>query len=76
MVSMRFIALASGKGRVGQTTITANLGIALSELGKSTIIIDTSLTTPNLMLLFKLEKSVYTIYETREKINQNQAQKA
>jgi septum site-determining protein MinD len=61
MVSMRFIVLASGKGGVGRTTITANLGIAISELGKSTIIIDASLTTPDLTLLFKLEKSVYTI---------------
>lgn len=61
MVSMRFIAIASGKGGVGRTTITANLGIALSELGKSTIIIDASLTTPDLALFFKLEKSVYTI---------------
>jgi len=58
---MRIIAIASGKGGVGRTTITANLGIALSELGKSTIIVDASLTTPDLALLFKLERSVYTI---------------
>lgn len=58
---MRIIAIASGKGGVGRTTITANLGVALSALGKSTIIIDASLTTPDLALLFKLEKSVYTI---------------
>lgn len=58
---MRLIALASGKGGVGRTTIAANLGIALSELGKSTIIVDAGLTTPDLALLFKLEKSVYTI---------------
>jgi septum site-determining protein MinD len=58
---MRIIAIASGKGGVGRTTITANLGIALSDLGKSTIIVDASLTTPDLALLFKLERSVYTI---------------
>ncbi len=58
---MRIITLASGKGGVGRTTIAANLGIALSGLGKSTIVIDGSLTTPDLALLFKLEKSVYTI---------------
>lgn len=58
---MRIIAIASGKGGVGRTTISANLGIALSELGKSTIIVDASLTTPDLALLFKLERSVYTI---------------
>ncbi len=58
---MRVIALASGKGGVGRTTITANLGIALSGMGKSTVIIDGGLTTPDLALLFKLEKAVYTI---------------
>ncbi len=58
---MRLIAVASGKGGVGRTTIVANLGIALAELGKSTIIVDAGLTTPDLALLFKLEKSVYTI---------------
>lgn len=61
MTCMRIIALASGKGGVGRTTIAANLGVALSELGKSTVIVDASLTTPDLALLFKLEKSVYSI---------------
>ncbi len=58
---MRRIAIASGKGGVGRTTLVANLGIALASLGKETIIIDGSLTTPDLALLFKLEKSVYTL---------------
>ena len=31
----RTITLASGKGGVGKTTITANLGIALAMAGKS-----------------------------------------
>ena len=58
---MRRIAVASGKGGVGRTTLVANLGIALASLGKETIIIDGSLSTPDLALLFKLEKSVYTL---------------
>lgn len=58
---MRRIAVASGKGGVGRTTIVASLGIALASLGKETIIIDGSLTTPDLALLFKLEKSAYTL---------------
>ncbi len=61
MINMRRIAVASGKGGVGRTTLVANLGIALASLGKETIIIDGSLTTPDLALLFKLEKSVYTL---------------
>jgi len=58
---MRRIAVASGKGGVGRTTLVANLGIALASLGKETLIIDGNLTTPDLALLFKLEKSVYTL---------------
>jgi len=60
---MRRIAVASGKGGVGRTTIAANLGIALASLGKSTIVVDGSLTTPNLAILFKLEKAAHTINE-------------
>ena len=37
------IVITSGKGGVGKTTITANLGIALSKLGKSVIAIDTDI---------------------------------
>ena len=58
---MRIIAVVSGKGGVGRTTIVANLGIALASLGKNTIIVDGSLTTPNLAILFKLEKAAHTI---------------
>jgi len=35
------IVVTSGKGGVGKTTVTANLSIALSKLGKSVIAIDT-----------------------------------
>ena len=58
---MRCITVASGKGGVGRSTVTANLGIALSKLKKSTIVIDGTLTTPNLTLLFRLEKVVHTL---------------
>lgn len=58
---MRRIVIASGKGGVGRTTITANLGIALARMGKRTVIVDGSLMTPNLALLFKLERVVYTL---------------
>jgi len=40
----------SGKGGVGKTTSTINLGIAISELGEEVIIVDTNLTTPNVGL--------------------------
>lgn len=44
----RVICVSSGKGGVGKTTVTANLGLALTELGYRTMVVDANLTTPNL----------------------------
>ena len=44
----KFIAIVSGKGGVGKTTTTINLGHALTKLGKKTILVDANLVTPNL----------------------------
>lgn len=46
----RLIAVISGKGGVGKTTTTSNLGSALNHFGKKVIIADANLTTPNLGL--------------------------
>ncbi|PIZ51545.1 hypothetical protein COY27_03155 [Candidatus Woesearchaeota archaeon CG_4_10_14_0_2_um_filter_33_13] len=46
----KFVALVSGKGGVGKTTATLNLGYALSDLGKKVILLDANLVTPNLGL--------------------------
>ncbi len=58
---MRIISIGSGKGGVGRSTITANLGVALAEMGKSTLIIDGSITSPSQALFFNLEKAPRTI---------------
>jgi flagellar biosynthesis protein FlhG len=39
----RVIAITSGKGGVGKTNIVANLGYALSRLGKKVLILDADL---------------------------------
>ncbi len=44
----RIISLVSGKGGVGKTTLSANLGSALHDFGIKTVVVDTNLTTPNL----------------------------
>lgn len=44
----RVICVTSGKGGAGKTTMTANLGLALTEIGYKTLVIDANLTTPNL----------------------------
>lgn len=46
----KFIAVASGKGGVGKTTTAINLGMALTNFGKSVIVVDANLTTPNVGL--------------------------
>ena len=41
-------AILSGKGGVGKTTTTINLGTSLNSLGEDVIILDGNLTTPNI----------------------------
>jgi septum site-determining protein MinD len=51
MVNMtRIVALASGKGGVGKTTLVSNLATALAGFKKSVIAVDGNLTTANLGL--------------------------
>lgn len=44
----RIIGIVSGKGGVGKTTFSVNLGIALSYFKKKVLIIDCNITTPHL----------------------------
>lgn len=46
----KFIAVASGKGGVGKTVSTINIGHALTSLGKSVVLVDANLVTPNVAL--------------------------
>jgi septum site-determining protein MinD len=60
----RFILICSGKGGVGKTTLTANLGIALAKLGARTAVLDADFGLRNLDLLLGLEnRIVYTAQE-------------
>jgi flagellar biosynthesis protein FlhG len=50
----RVIAITSGKGGVGKTSIVANLGYALTKLGKKVLIFDADLGLGNLDVLLGL----------------------
>jgi len=47
----KFVAFVSGKGGVGKTTTTLNVGQALTNLGKKVVLLDANLVTPNLAIL-------------------------
>lgn len=70
----RVIVVTSGKGGVGKTTSTANIGTALAKNGAKVALIDTDIGLRNLDILMGLEnRIVYTlidVIEERCKLNQ------
>ncbi len=59
----RVIAVASGKGGVGKTTIAANLGIAMSLRGEDVVVLDLDIAMANLELILGLEDKPVTLQE-------------
>lgn len=59
----RIIVFASGKGGTGKTTVVANLGTALAQLGKKTIALGADVTMANLGLILGLEGKKITLHE-------------
>lgn len=61
------IVITSGKGGVGKTTTTANLGTALSLAGKKTVVVDADIGLRNLDVVMGLEnRIVYDIVDVVE----------
>ncbi len=61
------ITITSGKGGVGKTTTTANIGAALAAMGKSVVLIDADIGLRNLDIVLGLEnRIVYDLVDVVE----------
>jgi septum site-determining protein MinD len=54
----KVFTITSGKGGVGKTTATANIGVALAELGKKVVCIDADIGLRNLDVILGLENRI------------------
>mgnify|MGYP000930040368 FL=1 len=64
----RAIVITSGKGGVGKTTTTANIGTGLAMLGYKVVVVDTDIGLRNLDVVMGLEnRIVYDIVDVVEK---------
>lgn len=63
----RVVVVTSGKGGVGKTTASANIGTGLARLGYSVVLIDTDIGLRNLDILMGLEnRIVYNLIDVVE----------
>ena len=63
----RVIVVTSGKGGVGKTTTTANIGMSIARLGYKVVLIDGDIGLRNLDLLLGLENRIlYTVMDVFE----------
>lgn len=63
----RVITVTSGKGGVGKTTTTSNLGVALAKLGRRVVVIDTDIGLRNLDVVMGLQnRIIYDIVDLVE----------
>ena len=60
VINSKVIAIASGKGSVGKTFMSASLGLGLSMLGKEVVVLDADFGGANLHKVMGIEKSSQT----------------
>lgn len=64
-VPLRVIAVASGKGGVGKTNVTANLAVALAQRGRRVCVLDADLGLANLDVLLGLSPKLSLLHVLR-----------
>lgn len=62
MANGRVIAIASGKGGTGKSSVALNLGIALAANGRKTTVVDGDVTMASLGVMLGLKRSPITIH--------------
>jgi len=66
-MAARIITLTSGKGGVGKTTATANLGVSLALMGKRVVVMDGDIGLRNLDVIMGLEnRIIYDVVDVAE----------
>ena len=64
----RIIAIASGKGGVGKTMLTANLGLTIAKSGKRVVMLDADLDMANLELSLGMEGRPITLQDVLKSV--------
>ncbi|MFQ5406718.1 MAG: cell division ATPase MinD [Candidatus Micrarchaeia archaeon] len=59
---MRSIAITSGKGGVGKTTIATNLGLLLSQSGKKTVVVDADVAMANISIMLGISRAPINLH--------------
>lgn len=59
----RVIVFASSKGGSGKTTVVANLGVAMAQLGQNVVILDADLMMADLGLMLSMEEQKTTLHD-------------